>query len=457
MTEQASVVSMIQHYLGEPNLASPRIQRLQAADIDTTKFAELYRDWLSSFRLSALPSGNVRPYLLSGYGEHAVRVEDHGPYDPYMVFNSGPLSLRELLNSHPSQDVTPAIVEIIKRITLHGLYAHSVAIEYPWSGDIIAMNREWVLKFIKLATALLPALEAGLVHLTPTLDDLGLRDSARNGPSRDALTEAIALLGGRVTNFYHSADDFDLDAARDPLGDLDGNYASALHAVQHNGYYGVNEQSLRGKRAANLLTPLMLGMEASTRFSEVDPFMTRRELVLIRRIIDRTNWILRESPSHRRRVDDLLAFSPLLDLQVPTGRLTLPDLVALRRGGEFTAFREGLRRGLVNAQNQAFDEHIDPRSVKMAEIRHQIEEARRSIGRDVGRSRWLRTRLGDTGEILLATAAGVAGSYAAGPALAAVAGVGTYAATRLLEWIKGRVEEEGQAFARHLAIFDDRS
>jgi hypothetical protein len=443
----ASALAVVKAYLGSASIAND-VAGLKADDINLARLHDIYGEWIQSFSLPPLETGETRPFMVSNYGKHEVVVNVIGSYDPVDVYRSGSETVTELLEGRmgPRGENWAAsnIPRLVERIKLHCLYAHSVALEYPWSIESVAGYKESALKFMRLCSALEPLLDSGVLHLVPSLEDLDLPTDAGFGtPGWHIIHEAIDLL---------SADR--LSGNTDPLGELDGAY---LEALRYGDSDWLTESAMRNARVHSYLAPLLFEMIASTRLSAMDVYMTRREVPLLRRLFQMANDEYHRFGGLRtRKVDDILAFCSLLELSVPTGNLTLTDIVELRKGSEFDIFRQGLRRGLAAIDSRPFDEYLDPNSVKLAEIRREIVEARKAMGQELKRSNFLKRHLNESGDLLIAAAAGAAGAYATEPAIGAGVGLGTYFGARLAAWLKARSQAESTAFIRHLTIFDSQ-
>ncbi len=431
-------------------------------------------------RLAALPPGEIRPLLVASQGQHKWSVpDDH--YDGYAIFEETPPSLESYLDNEQGEygtydrfsgthTLAGQLEHLSDRIKLHLLYTHGIALECPvsfhdfqrpgWSAfsdPLYHWQRPrwelWLRRRLARLSLFLerfePLIDSGVVVLTPAFRDVQTGQTAR---SLDNELRSLGLQDSGPNSRRLREED-------DPLGPLNGCYADAY---QHRMQSWSNprdipfEELLRaGRLEATLrgLNATLLRLESHQ--DALDLFVSRDELPVMRRLLGADTALDRTGLARSAvRSDRTAAMRELSRMRLPTAKLALADIRAIRQDGHFEFFRQALAQSLARAGRLDPEEYFDPESQRLRETYEQLHLATLETLREVGREPWLRTRLLDTTELTVVTSIGVAGSLVSHPTVGAASAATGYLAGKLFSWLKGRSETpEQRTVARHVALF----
>jgi len=392
---------------------------------------------------------SITPLLLADHGRGEVAISTVGSYDPVDRYYTWTPTVRKLIEGDRDLRRLPDFAELIRRITTHLLYADAVAIEYTDSISWIA-TQEWAaLRFVQTCAALEPLIDANILIVTPCLSDLGIYPARHrfsgtpDRPDEIAIDEAMTILGGYRT-YKHGEQE--LPAESDPLGPLDGPYWSAYEEHVRN---GVREDEMRGLRAYDRIEVLIDALKVTTMHPHLDPFMTPAEIPILQKLLSMET----ERYTSARKADKVIGFAEIFDLDIPVGRLSVADLAAIRRNGEFDAFRQGLQSGLREAKRQGLSLLVDPRAAQLREIQQALTDSRNSMRSDIKKSNFLSTSLDQSGNLLVASAAGTLGTAVQSPMVGALLGGSTYLAEVLIKWLVTKSRKATSAYVRHVSVF----
>lgn len=270
-----------------------------------------------------------------------------------------------------AERVLPHVRDEVK---LHALYADSIALELPFAPrySLRHFGHAWlhdeVLYFLEICAAFAPLTEYGILTLTPNIADLLTIDRT------NIVSETHAHHGDSEYRLAMNAFGIDwvdgglpsLTADFDPFGPLDGAYLDAM--IQFGQNYRKesrksdlarviersNEQWFRGERLSNVVYPLLDGFRyALATRNRVTPLTNSRDIAVLKRLISTAGGALStELGTRASDLDAILAFSPVLDLDLPIYDLSYRDMAELRRDGYFQPFRAELQKALLAASAQ---------------------------------------------------------------------------------------------------------
>lgn len=198
---------------------------------------------------------------------------------------------------------------------------------------------------------------------------------------------------------------------------------------------------------------LDLGAQIGTADGRLDPYLPTAGHVAVFRLISAAGdaevreLIGDSSPDPSGAILPQILRCPLPD---PTG-VTLPDLIAIRRDGYFSDWRNALADGVDRFVRYVGDNpegwpNADQalRDQIAASVREKASEAQKDIG-------WTKNRKVDIGVNLVLTGVAASTAFAAPPIAAAIAATG---ALPTLGGVWARYRFRRGAYARHVALFE---